>query len=268
MKLNDRFHFGKFKGLRLIDVYQGTPNIDRFLIKQYVEYMLNSDDRWIYDTFDKIPYFGLIDYFVVTESEIEVFGMLSEPWNSDSNTRITLGNIEDVLQGYLSIGNMLMGRIIGGFHSLEEFNRDSETRKPIGASPSYLAWCINEVDNFFIDPSDLKLMEKLKITYFKGINVIYRGDDIFEYSPLTETANYSFTPKVIKRNASKFERVKPDTDYDRIQIAKKSKWSPEKLKSANWDYDINDQAHDSIDNSWIDVFGPGEEAETAYWNTD
>jgi hypothetical protein len=27
-------------------------------------------------------------------------------------------------------------------------------------------------------------------------------------------------------------------------------------------------AHDPSENPWIDVFGPGDEAETAYWNTD
>jgi len=47
-------------------------------------------------------------------------------------------------------------------------------------------------------------------------------------------------------------------------------WTDEELEMGNWmhGYDPMNEAHDLGNNPWIDVFGPGEEAETAYWNTD
>ena len=267
MKLNDKFHFGKFKGLRLIDVYQGTLNIDRALIKQYIKYMLTSEDRWNFEGVIGQPYFQVIDDFEVTEEKIKVIGMYSEPWNSNSNKRVKIGNIEALLQEYLSIGNKKMGRMIGGFHSLDEINKDNEVRKPVGANPAYLAWCIDEVENFFIDPSDLELMEKLKITLFKGINVVYKGNELFEYSPLTEITCFCFSDKTKEKNSFKIENNKLNLDFNEANFENSSTWSQEDLQSADWDYDHNNPAHKSSENPWIDVFGPGDEAETAYWNT-
>lgn len=40
------------------------------------------------------------------------------------------------------------------------------------------------------------------------------------------------------------------------------------LEYADWDYDPSNPAHDPQENPWIDILGPGDEAETAYWNTD
>ena len=42
------------------------------------------------------------------------------------------------------------------------------------------------------------------------------------------------------------------------------------LETAAWyqgPYSPSNPAHDRTQNPWIDVFGPGEEAEDAYWNT-
>jgi hypothetical protein len=39
------------------------------------------------------------------------------------------------------------------------------------------------------------------------------------------------------------------------------------LATGDWDYNPRNPAHDPSQNVWIDVFGPGEEAEAAYWNT-
>ena len=45
-------------------------------------------------------------------------------------------------------------------------------------------------------------------------------------------------------------------------------WPHEELMAADWDYDPDNLAHDPSETPWIDVFGPGEEAEAAYWNTE
>jgi hypothetical protein len=45
-------------------------------------------------------------------------------------------------------------------------------------------------------------------------------------------------------------------------------YSQRELEMGDWDYDPMNPAHDPSENPWIDVFGPGFEAEQAYWNTD
>ncbi len=59
-------------------------------------------------------------------------------------------------------------------------------------------------------------------------------------------------------------------DYDddnNLDYHKPNKYSSEELENGDWDYDPMNPAHNRGDNPWIDVFGPGEEAEAAYWNT-
>lgn len=45
-------------------------------------------------------------------------------------------------------------------------------------------------------------------------------------------------------------------------------WSEEDYEEAGWDIDDLDPSHDPSQNPWIDVFGPGEDAEMAYLNHD
>ena len=46
-------------------------------------------------------------------------------------------------------------------------------------------------------------------------------------------------------------------------------WSTEELQQGDWfhGYDEFNEAHAPSWNPWIEEFGPGEEAETAYWKT-
>jgi hypothetical protein len=268
MKLNDTFHFGKFKGLKLIEVYQGALNIDKSLIKKYVEHMFTSDARWAFEGLIGKPIFQVIDSFEVSDSEIRVIGMFAEPWNSNSDERVKLGNIEDLLQRYLSIGNEKIGRIIGGFDSLDVINKQNEVRKPVGANPSYLTWCIENVNNFFIDTEDLEFLENLKIILFKGINVVYKGKEVFEYAPIIEITNYHFTNQLKETNAQKIESIRKSGNFDEVGINYDPNCSQRYLESADWDYDLNNSAHDPSENPWIDILGAGEEAEVAFWNTD
>jgi hypothetical protein len=47
-----------------------------------------------------------------------------------------------------------------------------------------------------------------------------------------------------------------------------SDWNDEAYEEVGWSFDDMNPSHDPSQNPWIDVFGPGEEAEMAYWNHD
>lgn len=276
MKLNDIFLFGQYKGLSLQDVYQGTLNIDRTFVKQYVEHMLLSDSQFEFFCnhfcHKNCALYHIIDYFEITKTTIKVFWINSEPWNSLSNDRIEIGNIEEFFEKYLSIG-IIHGHFLGfGFDSAIDINKENVEKCTIGADPSYIVWCINELDHFFVDPNDLELMEKFKVTYLNGINVTYKGDSLYEYSPSTTRGNFSFTDEIKQKNLLKYEKIFFKNNCKSKDNNQDDDWdedlTQEELENADWDYNPNNPAHDPSQNPWIDVFGPGDEAETAYWNTD
>lgn len=271
MRLNDQFTFGKFEGIRLIDVYQGTPNIDRAILKEYIDYMFQSDDRWSYEAIVGEPWFQVMDEVEVTENEIKIKGLYAEPWSFSSEKRLKIGNIEVLLEDYLSRGNNIKGGLFGGFTSLEHLNKQMDEKYVIGAAPHYIVWCIMNVDGFYIDPEDLDAMEKFKIAEFKGFHVLYKGEQVFEYAPKIELKKYSFSDEVKLKNKDKWEEAESmseEPEDDDNEDFSGPYWDHEELISADWDYDPNNQAHDPTENPWIDVFGPGEEAEVAYWNTE
>lgn len=57
-----------------------------------------------------------------------------------------------------------------------------------------------------------------------------------------------------------------DDEYE-VERAYDHEYERDDLATGDWDYNPNNPAHDPSQNVWIDVFGPGEEAEVAYWNT-
>jgi hypothetical protein len=71
-----------------------------------------------------------------------------------------------------------------------------------------------------------------------------------------ETDKYIIQHKVRDKNNDNLENQDQDVPL-----------SNDDLAFADWNYDHSNPAHNPSENPWIDVFGPGEEAESAYWNT-
>ena len=62
-----------------------------------------------------------------------------------------------------------------------------------------------------------------------------------------------------------------DEDYIDIDFTDRPlhrNWTEDDYNEAGWDTDDLNPAHDPSQNPWIDVSGPGDEAEMAYWNHD
>jgi hypothetical protein len=61
-----------------------------------------------------------------------------------------------------------------------------------------------------------------------------------------------------------------DSDWqdEYVDCTYQRNWSEEDYEEAGWDIDDIDPSHDPSQNPWIDVFGPGEDAEMAYLNHD
>lgn len=108
-------------------------------------------------------------------------------------------------------------------------------------TPSYINWCITNLDHFYIDDEDYEE---------------FSGEFSFIIDPLTEKILAEKTRRYYKESVSNYSS------------SSSSNYSNYDLESADWNYSPMNESHSPSENPWIDVFGPGEEAEAAYWNCD
>jgi hypothetical protein len=114
-------------------------------------------------------------------------------------------------------------------------------------NPSYLNWCMINLNQFFIADDDLE-------------SIVYAKPS-FKFTAEAET--------VRQQKREKMEAASNDDDYEYDSTSHtRRRWSHDELADGDWDYDYSNPSHNPSDNPWIDVFGPGDEAEAAYWNTD
>lgn len=113
--------------------------------------------------------------------------------------------------------------------------------------PSYLDWCLINLDHFYISNETLEAIRQIK-------------------------PNFNFSENAEEKRLEKYQELEAEqndeSEYDDFQDDYRHHYSTEELEMGDWDYDPMNPAHNPSDNPWINVFGPGDEAEAAYWNTD
>jgi hypothetical protein len=205
MNLSTKFTFGKYEGLTLQQVYHGTLNLDRKLLRMYLDKILNNRHSYIPVDFC----FQFIEEFVVTQNTIQVVGTL-EPYDVGKDakgypithlSRIVLGNIQSLLKTFINYH--FSGNWLGIIEPLQTFNAAQETRCVLGADPQYLAWCIRNVDSFVITEDAINALKHLSIARLTGIEVHFVKDGLFEYAPVITTDSYTFTDEILKLNKNK-----------------------------------------------------------------
>ena len=118
-------------------------------------------------------------------------------------------------------------------------------REVLDFDPSYIDWCSIHLDHFCICDEDIDY-----------INSIFPG------FPISEEGR-----KKLNQKYEIWEKEQNEIGYENNSSSHRT-YDEDELMGANWDYDPYNPAHDPSENPWIDVFGPGDEAEEAYWNTD
>lgn len=179
-QLDEPIPFGKYNGYTIRQIYQGTLCIDRGLLSNYLNHILNADLK-AREFFGASMYFA--EEFEVTESTIRTIGEIFDPEKplSDSN-RVHLGNIESDLSAF--IGYHFQGSFLGVLDDIDAYMRNYKDQVvPIGEGPSYLEWCEANVDGFQLSKSCKELLEKMPMAYLRGINIMYIGNETYEYMP-------------------------------------------------------------------------------------
>ena len=118
--------------------------------------------------------------------------------------------------------------------------------------PEYILWCILSLDNFSIEPVCFLTKEFRQHEWFK----IAVETNLVKLKLIADWVN---EPNSLNDNEIEVQPIDSD---------KKKHWTNDELESADWKYDYSNPAHNPSENPWIDAFGPGDEAESAYWNTD
>jgi hypothetical protein len=179
-QLDEPMRFGKYNGYTIRQIYQGTLCIDRGLLSNYLNHILNAGKK-SREFYGPSMYFA--EEFKVTESTIRTIGEIFDPEKplSDSN-RVLLENIESDLSVF--IGYHFQGSYLGVLDDIDAYMRKYEHQvTPIGEGPSYLEWCEANVDGFQLSKSCKELLKKMPRAYLRGIKIMYVGNETYEYMP-------------------------------------------------------------------------------------
>jgi len=169
--LTRRFHFGKYRGLTLQQVYQGTDNISKKLISSYVKHVLENDE----DALNKAILLNRIFTFEINDTTIH-----TKPIQKNIK-----GNFSQRIEQIFSVRNNPSDKTY--IDTLDNFNITSYSlnRTAVelaGGNPEYIIWCLNKLDHFFIH--SMEDLYSLEINRFRGIKVKCIGEQTYEYEPI------------------------------------------------------------------------------------
>jgi len=185
MNIDDIFEFGQYKSLSLKDVYQGTLNINRELLRNFLINCLGDKN---------VPKPHIFDFLEIQigfeEINIDPNIFNEEKLESMQNT-ILIGNLAGDLQNYFNY--FFSPNLRGITQSFERFNR-SNLSTVIGGNPEYLIWCSKEIQEFTLNSQTKDELEKLQVHRLKGISVEQREgyQNSYVYKPIIRTEYFQF----------------------------------------------------------------------------
>jgi hypothetical protein len=179
-ELNTKLDFGKYRGLTVQQIYQGTLNIDKGVIKEYLDFILNSDNfkKWAF--FDGST---LIERFEISQNKIELIGEIHDcELPEGPQNRIVFGNIEKQIANY--INQHFKANFLGVLPDIGEFNKKYNLVTSTGGSPDYLKWCETNIEKFELSRKCKLALDKISYARLSGFNILYIGKEIYEYAPM------------------------------------------------------------------------------------
>lgn len=195
MQIDEHFQFGKYKGLTLREVYQGTKLVDRGLVKMYIV--------------EKVTHPNVQDIDLMQSINIEVSESLlrvKSDFINDSNFNLSR-TIELLFRNSTSWVDEQIGNV-----SIDNFSTNcakltNTIPKVTSGNPEYLNWCISNIGGFYIDPDIIEELHSLPVFRIIGIEVDRKIEDIYEYKPHVKESKFTFSESIIAKNQKQFEAV-------------------------------------------------------------
>ena len=96
MTHTDTLLFGKFRGLKVVDVYQGKLSLSKEVLAPYLEYMLNSSS----DIDEYLGIMGNSMFLVIDNCKVtsELILVTPQDLTGDNSSRLHLGNLEGLFE--------------------------------------------------------------------------------------------------------------------------------------------------------------------------
>ena len=178
-ELDTKLNFGQYKDLTVRQIYQGTLRLDKLLLRDYLNHILNSKE------FSKWAFFNesqFIESFDLSGEFIWIKGEIDNPELSyNKNNLIHFGNLEDKIQKY--INQHFHPNFLGILPDIRKFNNIVNEPQIIGGDPQYLKWCERKNKNFNLSKNCKNKLSNLSYAKLKGINIMYIGKEMYDYGP-------------------------------------------------------------------------------------
>jgi len=255
MTIREIFSFGKYKGLSIQEVYQGTKEINKDLIKHFLIHQISFP---IY-----LAKLDLNELIFIDTQNLEVKDGYIQTMPLEESYR---GDWSRALQLLFRNRNMGSDRRKGltsfDFYNLKIYSK-GKSKPLIGSgNPYYIKWCIETIPDFYIEPKEIETLEKMSSYSYLGITVKFQTSDYFAYFPIVEETKFSFFTKTLKVNQDKFNsRQIQTTNRHRINHDGEEMEQTFERYSGSYAQDVEGYSDQDID----DIFGGEPDAS---WNID
>ncbi|PRY87075.1 hypothetical protein [Mongoliibacter ruber] len=188
-EIDTELGFGRYRKLTIQEVYQGTLQINKYLIRDYLNHILNSKDFIEWGFFEKSEF---IEGFDFRDEKIRVIGeILNHDKALGPQNQVFIGNIEKELRGY--INQHFQKNFLGILTDISRFNDILKSPIPIGGAPDYLKWCEQNVDDFKLSVKCKNKLSKMSYAKLVGMDIMYIGNETYEYIPKFEVIPYDWS---------------------------------------------------------------------------
>ncbi|MEQ9423068.1 MAG: hypothetical protein RJQ09_01525 [Cyclobacteriaceae bacterium] len=218
------FDFGKYKGRQVDDVWCGKISTDvKQVIKQYIIEVMNA--LTLKSTHFKIPCPELET--VIDPGSLKLFKKIRTEISFEVTSKYLILDIPENRYAKL-IGDVVLSLFEGNYRSvvkgnswiqesddfLPTYTPNSEQFLWLQADPGYVAWCINNVDHFYISPSYLAQISQLECQYLKSIQIKQVKQDIFSYQAVFTTLAYNLPAQIVQKNTFKAHCSALENDFE------------------------------------------------------
>jgi len=240
--INTQLWFGKYKGLTVREVYQGTFLNDSRILMHFLQHILDlglakipTKDDYLYRIigtdnkgkllFDKTPTslrpgflnMEFLESITVSERYIHLYGQVFNPdiEKKDGNYMI-LGDLQLELENF--INPHLTDNSLGDLDNLKNFRKILEAKHPdiseelrgfnFSGDMSYLLWSEKNISDFQLDPKCKLKLELLPVTRLACIRLLYIGKETYEYIPIFKNTYCSFPTKKNKDRITHLASIK------------------------------------------------------------
>jgi hypothetical protein len=180
--LNDKLHFGKYEGFTIEEIYCGQAYLTQQFVNDFLYIKLNNLQFNI-DKYDKVPTQKEIisvqvkDFEILTDNKMKFLLTLQlNNFNIDTtNSRYDkiLNEVFSNIVWELTLDDSSKETIdIWGSANMviQDLNSKGKSYK-LSADPSYIEWCINNLDTFFLDLEELIKLTSTSCHHFHGVGL-------------------------------------------------------------------------------------------------